>query len=64
MTRFVTGPLGHVDGGQRLGERADLIGLDEDCIGHVLLDAALQYLRVGHKKIIAHELHALCRARA
>ena len=35
-----------------------MIDLNEDGVGHTLLDAFGQNLRVGHKKVIAHELHA------
>ena len=34
---------------ERLGERADLVHLDQDRVGDLLLDAALQALGVGHK---------------
>ena len=64
MTDGIARALGHVDGGERLGQRADLVGLDEDGVGDVLVDPALQYLGVGDEQIIADELHAAARARA
>jgi len=51
--------VGHVDGGQRLRQGADLVGLDEDGIGNVLVDAFPQDLRVGHEQVIADELDFL-----
>src|SRR5271165_3783914 len=33
----VAGPMRHIDGGQRLGERANLVDLDEDRIGDAFL---------------------------
>jgi hypothetical protein len=37
--------VGHFDGFQRLGQRADLVDLDQDRIGDTLLDAIGQALR-------------------
>src|SRR5437660_7386239 len=48
--------LGHADRGQRLGERADLIRLDENGVRDVLLDAFAQKLRVGDEQIVADQL--------
>ena len=35
----VAGAVGHLDGRDRLGERADLVDLHQDRIGDALLDA-------------------------
>src|SRR5947207_14996348 len=43
---------------QGLGERADLVKLDEDRVRHALLDPAIQPLDVGAEEIVADELHA------
>src|SRR5256886_11107512 len=43
---------------QGLGERADLVQLDEDRVRHALLDPAIQPLDVGAEEIVADELHA------
>src|SRR5450631_1191578 len=42
-----------IDGFEGLGERADLVDLDENGIGCTLFNAALQALDVGDEKIIA-----------
>ena len=57
--RCIAGLVGHIDGGQRLRQRADLVGLDEDGIGNVLVDALLQDLGVGDEQVIADELDFL-----
>src|SRR5690606_34382911 len=41
-----------------LGEAADLVDLDQDRVGDILVDAALQALDVGHEEIVANQLHA------
>ena len=50
---------GETDRVQRLGERADLVELDEDGVGGPALDGAAQPLGVGHEQVIADELHAV-----
>ena len=50
--------LGQLDGLERLGQRADLVDLDEDRVGEPLADALLQDRRVGDEEVVAHELHA------
>ena len=52
------GALGHFDRGERFGQRADLVDLDEDRVGDLLLDAFLQDLRVGDEDVVADQLHA------
>ena len=47
----------HGDGVQRLGQRADLVELDEDGVGGALADALGQALRVRDEEVVAHELH-------
>jgi len=54
--------LGQLDGLQRLRQRADLVDLDEDGIGHAAADALLQDGGVGDEEIVAHELHARAQA--
>src|SRR5206468_8432131 len=43
----------------RLGERADLVHLDEDRVGDTPLDALLQPLRIRHEDVVADQLDAL-----
>ena len=54
--------MGQLDGVDRLGQRADLVDLDEDAVGDPLVDAALQPLDVGDEQVVADELHAVARA--
>src|SRR5690348_13533500 len=51
--------VGHVDALERLGERADLVRLDENRIGDVPGYRFAQDLRVGHEHVIAYELDGL-----
>ncbi|SHT23217.1 Uncharacterised protein [Mycobacteroides abscessus subsp. abscessus] len=44
---------------QRLGERADLVHLDQQGIRRTPLNAFFQALRIGDKQIVAHQLHAV-----
>ena len=48
--------LGHLDGVQGLGQGADLVQLDEDGVGHALVDAFGQDLGVGDEDVVAHQL--------
>jgi len=48
--------MSQVDRFKRLGERADLVDLDEDRIGAAHFDALGQALGVGDKKVVANEL--------
>ena len=48
--------MGHVDRIERLGERADLVQLDEDGVGGVLLDALGEALRIGDEQVVANEV--------
>ena len=52
----------HGDGVEGLREGADLIELDEDGVGHLLIDAPGQNLRVGHEEVIAHQLDPIPQA--
>ena len=54
--RGVAGLVRHLDGGQRLGQRADLVDLDQDRIGDAVLDALRQPLDIGDEQIVADEL--------
>src|SRR5574343_825241 len=38
---------------QGFGERADLVDLDQDGVGHLLVDAVLEALRIGQEKGVA-----------
>ena len=57
--RGVAGALGHLDRGEGLGQGADLVDLDQDRVGDVLLDAFSQDLGVGDEQVVAHQLDAL-----
>src|ERR1019366_1121588 len=50
------------DAGERLGQGADLVELDEDGVGDLALDAPLQALDVRHEDVVADELHAVADA--
>ena len=58
----VAGPAGQVDRLQGFGEGADLVDLDQDRVGDALVDAPLQAGAVGHKQIVAHQLHGFAEA--
>ena len=51
--------LGHLHGIEGLGERADLVHLDEDGVGHAELDALGEELGVGDEEVVADELGGL-----
>ena len=51
--------LGQRDSVEGLGQRADLIHLDQEGVGHIGIDTTLQALGVGDKEIIADKLHAI-----
>ena len=48
--------LGEFDGVERLSERADLVDLHEDRIGHALIDTLLEEFDICDKQIVADEL--------
>ena len=54
---IVTGLVCHLDGFQGLGDRANLVQLDQDGVARTQLDALCQTLGVGHKQVVAHQLH-------
>ena len=56
--------MGQLDRLERLGERADLVDLDEDGVGDPALDALLQALHVGDEQVVADELHPVAERRA
>ena len=58
----VAGLLGGLDGLERLGERADLVDLDQDRVGGTQLDALLETLGVGDEQVVAHQLHLVANA--
>ena len=47
----------HLYGIEGLGERTYLVHLDQDGVGSTHLDAFFKKLGVGHKEVVAHELH-------
>src|SRR5690606_14567102 len=50
--RGVAGGLGHLDGFQGLGQRADLVELDQDRVADALLDTFLEDAGVGHEQVV------------
>src|SRR5215208_5752050 len=56
------GALGRLHGLKRLGERADLVELDQDGVGGALGDAAPEAGGVGDEEVVADELDALAEA--
>src|SRR5690606_27280995 len=54
----------HVDRRERLGQRADLVRLDQDAVRDLVRDAAREDLRVRHEQIVADELDAVAQPRA
>ena len=52
----VTMTMSHLDSIQCLGERTNLVYLDEDRVGSPHLDALFQELHVGDKEIVAYQL--------
>ena len=55
-------PMGQVDGVERLGQRADLVHLDQEGVGGALVDAAREPLRVGDEQVVADDLDPVVRA--
>src|SRR5690348_5146134 len=55
--RIVAG-LSQTHGIDRLGQRSDLVDLDEDRIGDPIGDALLEPLHVGDEQIVANQLHS------
>src|SRR6476661_10715899 len=49
--------VGHRDRFQGFGQRADLVDLDQDRVGHALFDAFLEDARIGDEQIVADQLH-------
>ncbi len=56
---FVAAALRQRDRVESLGERADLVDLDEQRVGGAGLDAARQPLRVGDEQVVADDLNPL-----
>src|SRR5579883_490125 len=52
----VAGLVGHLDGRERLGQRADLVDLDEDGIGAAVSDAVGETRDVGDEEVVADQL--------
>ena len=51
--------VGHLDGVERLGERAYLVDLDENGVACAHLDALGKEVYVGHEEVVAHQLAAV-----
>jgi hypothetical protein len=49
--------LGSLDGVDCFAEGADLVWLDQDGIGGLLVDSALQELGVGDEQVVADKLY-------
>ena len=56
MTHAVAVRARELDRLERLGQRADLVDLDEDRVRDALVDPALQALDVRHEEVVADEL--------
>ena len=54
--RGIAGLLRHAHGVERLAQRADLVDLDQDGVGDLLVDALLQAGDIGDEEIVADEL--------
>ncbi len=54
--RRVAGLVRHLDRGERLGERADLVDLDQDRVAEAALDAVGEPRDVGDEQVVADEL--------
>ena len=50
--RGVAGLVGHFHGGQRLGQRADLVDLDQDRVGEATLDTLAEGIKAGRANSI------------
>ena len=51
--------MGEIDRVDRLGQRANLVDLDQDAVGDPFVDAALQALDVGDEQVVADQLAAV-----
>ncbi len=47
------------NGFNRLGEGADLVELDQQCVGGFIFDGAAYALGVGDQQVVAHDLDAI-----
>ena len=56
---FLGGDLAGLDRVQRLGNRADLVDLDQDGIRRLHVDALLEAYRIGDEEVVADDLHLL-----
>ena len=56
MIAGVAVAAGEFDGFEGFGDGADLVDLDEDGVGDLLLDALLEALGVGDEEVVADEL--------
>ncbi len=51
------GSLGHLDRFQGLGQRTDLVELDQDGVTDLLVDTALEDLGVGYEQVVTDQLY-------
>src|ERR1051326_6186047 len=57
-------PLRHLYRRHRLGQGANLVELNQDRVGSMLLNAPFQAGRIGDEQIITHKLYAITEALA
>jgi hypothetical protein len=50
--------LGQLDGSDRFGDRSDLVDLEQQAVGCLLLDGPLDEERVGDGQVVAHNLRS------
>ena len=55
----VSGFLRHFDGIESLGQRTDLVDLDQDRVGDALFDSFLQDRRIRDEQVVADQLDLL-----
>src|SRR5690554_1468459 len=57
----IAGARRQIDGIERLGDRADLVDLDENGVGDALVNAAPKALGIGDKEVVAHKLNRVAK---
>ena len=55
--RGVSIAAGKINGVERFTHRADLVDLDQDCVGNALVDTLLQELYVCDKQVVPNQLN-------
>ena len=58
----VAGFFCHFDGFEGFGKGTDLVDLDKDAVGNIVVDAAAETAGVGNKEVVADELHTFADA--